>query len=222
MEKTIVVIDDEQDLLELIEFTLQKEGYDVVSFLSTDNVEKFLNEEVCHLMIVDRNLKTSEGSEFVESLRKKGNNTPVIFVSAKDKDSDVEEGFLRGGDDYLKKPFNIKELILRVKAILLRSNKEAKALSHKDILINIESREVFVEDKKIELTKLEFELLHALIKNKNSVLDREFLLENVWKDEEFFQDKTVNVAMSRLGKKLDPTKSKKYIKSIWGVGYQLC
>jgi DNA-binding response OmpR family regulator len=222
MDKTIVVIDDEQDLLELIEFNLQKEGYDVVSFLSTKNVEKFLVEEECHLMIVDRNLKTSEGSEFVESLRKKGVNIPVIFVSAKDKDSDVEEGFLRGGDDYIRKPFNIKELILRVKAVLLRTSHDAKVLTHRDILINLDTREVLVDNEKIELTKLEFELLSILIKNKNSVLNREYLLENVWKDEEFFQDKTVNVAMSRLSKKIDSTKTKKYIKSIWGVGYSIC
>ncbi len=222
MNETIVVIDDEQDLLELIEFNLQKEGYDVVSFLSTKNVEKFLEEEKCHLMIVDRNLKTSEGSEFVESLRKKGVHVPVIFVSAKDRDSDVEEGFLRGGDDYLRKPFNIKELILRVKAILLRANNNPKILIHKDILVNLDTREVFVEDKNVELTRLEFELLAALIKNKNSVLNREYLLENVWKDEEFFQDKTVNVAISRLSKKIDPAKTKKYIKSIWGVGYLIC
>lgn len=222
MNETIVVIDDEQDLLEIIEFNLQKEGYDVISFLSTKNVEQFLSEEKCHLMIVDRNLKFSEGSEFVESLRKKGINIPVIFISAKDKDSDVEEGFLRGGDDYIRKPFNMKELILRIKAVLLRANHEAKILSHRDILINLDSREVRVEDKIVELTKLEFELLVALIKNKNSVLNRDYLLENVWNDEEFFQDKTVNVAMSRLSKKIDPKKTKKYIRSIWGVGYSLC
>ena len=222
MNETIVVIDDEQDLLEIIEFNLQKEGYDVVSFLSTKNVEKFLSEEKCSLMIVDRNLELSEGSEFVESLRKKGVSVPVIFISAKDKDSDVEEGFLRGGDDYLRKPFNIKELILRVKAILSRTNGNTNVLIHRDIVINLDLREVLVDNVKVELTKLEFELLTALIKNKHSVLNREYLLENIWKNDEFFQDKTVNVAISRLSKKIDPKKTKNYIKSVWGVGYLIC
>ncbi|MFV0481610.1 MAG: response regulator transcription factor [Campylobacteraceae bacterium] len=208
--------------MEIIDFNLKKDGFYFVSLLSTKNVEKFLSVESFNLMIVDRNIKEALGCVFVNSLRNKGINIPVIFVSAKDKDSDVEEGFIRGGDDYVKKPFNMKELILRVKALLSRSKNEVKVLTHRDILLNLESREVFVEDKKIELTKLEFDLLNAFLSNKNSVLNREYLLEHVWKDEEFFQDKTVNVAISRLIKKIDKDKTKKYIKPVWGVGYTLC
>lgn len=222
MKETIVIIEDEEDLLELLEFTLVKANYDVVGFLSTKNVEKFLKEESCDLLIVDRNLKDAEGSEFIQSLRKKGMNTPVIFLSAKDRDIDVEEGFLRGGDDYIKKPFNMNEVILRVKALISRAKNRSKFLSFRDILINIDLREVFIEDKAVELTKLEFDLLTTFIINKNSVLNRDFLLENVWKDEENFQDKTVNVAISRLIRKIDPNKDKKYIKPVWGVGYSLC
>ena len=222
MKDTIVIIEDEQDLLELMEFHLNKAGFDTVGYLSALNVERFLKEENCALMVVDRNLKDTEGSEFVSYLRNKGVNIPVIFVTAKDKDSEVEEGFLRGGDDYLKKPFNMNELILRSKVLIARSKNEAKILGFKDILLNLETREAFVEDNKIELTKLEFNLLEIFVKNKNSVLNRDFLLENVWQDEEFFQDKTVNVAVSRLSKKIDPDKNKKYIKPIWGIGYMLC
>lgn len=222
MRETIVLIEDEEDLLELIEFNLKKCDYDVVGFLSTKNVEKFLNEEKCSLLIVDRNLKDAEGSEFIDSLRKKGINIPVIFVTAKIQDKDIEEGFLRGGDDYLKKPFNMNELILRVKALISRSKKEARVLKYKDITMDLTKREVFIASKSIELTKLEFELLVAFIVNKDIVLTREFLLENVWKEDEFFQDKTVNVGVSRLIKKIDPTKKKRYIKPIWGVGYSLC
>ncbi|MDR2099214.1 MAG: response regulator transcription factor [Campylobacteraceae bacterium] len=222
MKDTIVIIEDEQDLLELMEFHLNKAEFDAVGFLSVKNVEKFLGEEQCALMIVDRNLKESEGSEFVEYLRKKGVNIPVIFVTAKDKDNEVEEGFLRGGDDYLKKPFNMQELILRVKALINRTKHEAKKLSFKDILLDLESREAFVNDEKADLTKLEFDLLSLFIQNKNSVLNRDFLLEKIWQNDEVFQEKTVNVAVSRLCKKIDPKKDKKYIKPIWGVGYILC
>jgi DNA-binding response OmpR family regulator len=222
MKDTVVIIEDEQDLLELIEFHLNKAGFDAVGFLSAKNVERFLSEEPCSLMIVDRNLKESEGSEFVEYLRKKGINIPVIFVTAKDKDSEVEEGFLRGGDDYLKKPFNMQELILRAKALISRTKHETKKISFKDLLLDLESREAFVENEKADLTKLEFDILSLFIQNKNSVLNRDFLLEKIWQNDEMFQEKTVNVAISRLCKKIDPKKDKKYIKPVWGVGYMLC
>lgn len=218
----IVVIEDEEDLLELIEYNLQKTGFETIGFLSTKNVKKLLTEEKIDLMIVDRNLPNVEGSEFVRNLRNEGINIPTIFVSAKDKDSDIEEGFERGGDDYMTKPFNMKELILRIKAILARVNpSKLDNIEYRDIYLDTKSRKTYIAKKEIELTKLEFELLKTLIENKNSVLNREFLLTHVWRDETFFQDKTVNVAVNRLKKKIDPDGSKEYIKSIWGVGYTL-
>lgn len=222
MVYTILVIEDEEDLLELIEYNLQKVNFETVGFLSTKNVRQLLNEEKIDLMIVDRNLPNMEGSEFVKILRDEGINIPTIFLSAKDKDKEIEEGFERGGDDYMTKPFNMKELILRIKAILARVNpSKLDTIEFRDIFLDIKSRKTYIAKKEVELTKLEFELLKTLIENKNSVLNREFLLTHVWKDETFFQDKTVNVAVNRLKKKIDPDGIKDYIKSIWGVGYTL-
>jgi DNA-binding response OmpR family regulator len=222
MKYTILIIEDEEDLLELIEYNLQKADFETVGFLSTKNVKKLLEEEKVDLMIVDRNLPNTEGSEFVKNLRDEGINIPTIFVTAKDKDSDIEEGFERGGDDYMTKPFNMKELILRIKAILARVNpSKLNAIEYRDIYLDIKSRKTYIAKKEIELTKLEFELLRTLIENRNTVLNREFLLTQVWRDETFFQDKTVNVAVNRLKKKIDPDGDKDYIKSIWGVGYTL-
>ena len=164
-----------------------------------------------------------EGSEFVETLRKKGFSQAVIFVTAKDSDANIEEGFMRGCDDYVTKPYNMKELLLRIKAILARTSPVSKStLSYRDLMLDLEAHRLQVESKEVELTKLEFDLLRTLIENKSSVLSREFLLEHVWKSDDFFQDKTVNVAINRLKAKIDPTKEKEYIKSIWGVGYTLC
>jgi DNA-binding response OmpR family regulator len=222
MNANIVIVEDEADLLELLEYNLQKAGFETIGFLSTKNVKQHLKEEKVHLMVVDRNLPNVEGSEFVKELRDDGINVPTIFVSAKDKDSDIEEGFERGGDDYLTKPFNMKELILRIKAILSRTApSSSEKIEYKDIYLDMKSRKTYIAKKEIELTKLEFELLKTLIENKNTVLNREYLLTQVWKDETFFQDKTVNVAINRLKKKIDPDGSKDYIKSIWGVGYTL-
>lgn len=223
MKKTILIIEDEEDLLELLEYNLQKEGYETLGFLNTKNVEKCLQEESIDLLIVDRNLPGMEGSEFVQTLRQKGFSQAVIFVTAKNSDTHVEEGFLRGCDDYVTKPYNMKELLLRIKAILARTAPQSNStLSYRDLVLDLEAHTLHVNTKEVELTKLEFDLLRTLIENKHSVLSREFLLEHVWKSDDFFQDKTVNVAINRLKAKIDPIREKEYIKSVWGVGYSLC
>lgn len=224
MDTLILIVEDEQDILELMEYHLAKEGFETIGFLNTKHVVDALEEENVDLILMDRNLPGAEGSEFVESLRKRGIHTPVIFVSAKQKDEDIEQGFERGGDDYITKPFSMKELILRVRAILRRTKKLSAqgALLYRDISLNLASRTVTIEDKEIDLTKLEFDLLHALIANQNIVLDRDFLLDNVWGGDEVYQDRTVNVAINRLKEKIDPDKTKEYIKTVRGVGYTLC
>ncbi len=219
----IAIIEDEQDLLDLLEYHLQKEGYETFAAISVKPIEKLLEEEQPDLMIVDRNLPGTEGSEFVQSLRNRGYNIPVIFLSAKVADSEIEEGFIRGGDDYVTKPFNIKELIHRIRAVLRRSKpEESDEIKYRDIVIKPKSYEVFIEDKKIDLTRLEFKLLLELVKNRNVVLSRDELLMRVWGDDGDYQDRTVNVAVNRLKEKIDPDKSKNYIKSVRGVGYQVC
>jgi DNA-binding response OmpR family regulator len=223
MSANIVIVEDEEDLLELLEYHLQKEGFETVGFLNTKTVAQLLDEESVDLLIMDRNLPGVEGSEFVKELREDGVDVPVIFLSAKDKDEDIEEGFERGGDDYMTKPFNMKELILRVRSILKRTSKhhnEGK-LAYRDLLLDKSTRELFVDGKSVEVTKLEFDLLVTFIMNKNSVLDRDYLLENVWGDSENYQYKTVNVAINRLKEKIDPDKSKDYIQTVRGVGYKL-
>jgi len=224
MSAKIVVVEDEEDILELIEYNLQKEGYEVIGFLNTKSVEQMLVEEDIDLLIMDRNLPGVEGSEFVQMLRKDGFATPVIYLSAKNADAEIEEGFIRGGDDYITKPFNMKELLLRIKALLRRTSKkiEEGILSHRDLVLDKSSRALSVAGKKTDVTKLEFNLLCEFIINKNSVLDRDYLLQNVWGDGEDYQYRTVNVAINRLKEKIDPDKTKNYIETVRGVGYKLC
>jgi DNA-binding response OmpR family regulator len=224
MNALILIVEDEEDILELMEYNLTKEGYETMGFLNTKRVSEVLAEEKVDLILMDRNLPGTEGSEFIASLRARGINTPVIFISAKDKDEDIEQGFERGGDDYLTKPFSMKELILRVKAILRRTQKTSNEgnITYRDIIINPASRTVMIENTSIELTKLEFDLLYELINNQNIVLDRNYLLDTVWGSDEIYQDRTVNVAINRLKDKIDPDKSKDYLKTVRGVGYTLC
>ena len=224
MSANIVIVDDEEDLLELLEYNLQKEGYETIGFLNTKTVTQILEEEEIDLLIMDRNLPGVEGSEFVGKLREEGIDVPVIFLSAKDRDEDIEEGFLKGGDDYITKPFNMKELLLRVKSILKRTSNKAASdkLAYRDLLLDTQTRTLSVDGRDVDVTKLEFDLLSEFIRNKNSVLERDYLLENVWGDSENYQYKTVNVAINRLKEKIDPDKTKEYIQTVRGVGYKLC
>ncbi len=219
----IVVIEDEEDILELIEYHLNKEGYSVTGFLSTQNVEQFLEEENPALMIVDRNLPGIEGSEFVAHMRNLGYNIPVIFLTARDRESDLVEGFESGGDDYMTKPFSSKELLVRIEALLRRSGATSgEKIKFRDMVLDLKQHTLSIEDKYIELTNLEFRLLHTFVKNAHQVLDRDFLRDEVWGDDSAdFHDKTINVAMNRLKKKIDPKGKKEYFSPVWGVGYKL-
>jgi len=225
MKKNILIVDDDKDILELLEFTLSNIGYDVLGFLNTKNVSKVILEENIDLILMDRNLPDIDGSLYIEMLRSKNINIPVIFVSAKNSSEDIKSGFLIGADDYITKPFNMEELVLRVKAVLKRTNQESidvvQTMFYKDLQLDVNLHIATIGSKNIELTKLETTLLQILIKNKNRVLNRDFLIKHVWKDSGDINQKTVNVAIKRLKEKIDPKKEKEYIKTIRGVGYLL-
>ncbi len=219
----IILIEDEEDILELLEYHLAKEGYEVTGFLSTENVEQFLEEESPSLMIVDRNLPGMEGSEFVCKLRQLGYGIPIIFLTARDQEGDLEEGFRSGGDDYITKPFSIKELLLRIEALLRRSGATTNnTVRYKDMMLDLQKHQLFINEEPVDLTNLEFRLLHTFIKNPKRPLDRDFLRDKVWgNDSATFHDKTINVALNRLKKKIDPMNKKNYFAPVWGIGYKL-
>ncbi|MDX9813904.1 MAG: response regulator transcription factor [Sulfurimonas sp.] len=221
--KIILIIEDEEDILELLEYTLQKDGYETIGFLTiNENVKKVLDEEKIDLILIDRNLPNIEGTTFIKDLRASGYQNPVIYLTAKDKDSDILDGFEAYADDYITKPFNINELKARVKAVIKRSSLDLEILKIKDIVYNNANKTFFIENKKVELTQLETNLLLEFIKNQNILLSREYLLENIWKDFLDKQEKTVNVAIKRLKDKIDPKGDKNYIKAVRGEGYIFC
>ncbi len=225
MKEHILIVDDDNDVLELLEYSLSNAGYDVMGFLNTKHVRQVLLEEKIDLIIMDRNLPDIEGSLYIEMLRNKNITTPVIFLSAKDDLKDIKEGFLRGADDYITKPFDLEELLLRVKAVLKRYHQEyaaqAEQVVYKDLQLDSNLHKVKINGYEVDLTKLETALLQIMITNKGRVLDRDFLLKHIWKDTQTIHHKTVNVAIKRLKEKIDPKKEKEYIKTIRGVGYLL-
>lgn len=223
MKKLILIVEDEEDMLELLEYTLQKEGYDTIGFLNVDkNVRKVLDEESIDLILMDRNLPNIEGTTFIKELRVSGYSNPVIYITAKDKENDVLEGFEAFADDYITKPFNLKELIARVKAVIKRTSKELEFIKAKDIVYNFANKKFYIENKEIELTQLENSLLFEFINNQDILLSRDYLLEKVWKDSLDKKEKTVNVAIKRLKSKIDPKAKKNYIKAVRGEGYIFC
>jgi len=218
-DNTILVVEDEQDILDLIEYTLTKDGHDVISCLDTKLVEQLLDEEEVKLIIMDRNLPNTEGSIFIKTIREKGYNQPVIYLTAKDRDEDIIEGFQRGADDYITKPFNLEVLKARVNAVIKRSTNNAEVEKIRDITYKTAQKKFSINGEDINLTHLEHDLLLEFFKNKDVLLSRETLLQNVWEDYTDVKPKTVNVAIKRLKEKIDPTGEKEYIKSVRGEGY---
>ena len=223
MNKLILIVEDEQDILELLEYTLQKEGYETIGFLTIDkNVRNVLDEEQIDLILMDRNLPGIEGTTFINEIKKQGYSNPVIYVTAKDNDEDIIEGFDAYADDYIIKPFNIKELCARVKAVIKRSSKDIDILKVRDIVYTSSNKKFYINDIQIDLTHLEHDLLVEFIKNKDILMTREHLLNSVWQDSFDKKVKTVNVAIKRLKSKIDPDGTKEYIRSIRGEGYIFC
>ena len=209
---TIGIIEDEEDLLELLEFTLKNKGFDVVGFLNTKNVRKFIQEETPDLLIVDRNLPDVEGSVFVQEIKKEGYNIPIIYLTAKVDDNEVLEGFNRGADDYIRKPFNMNELIARINAVLKRYNLKANIISYKNYHLNLERKSLLYKGNEINLTPSEFKILKFFFENQKRVVSREEIMRAF----EINNEKSVNVAINRLNHKINFI-----LENVRGIGYKL-
>ncbi|KGI56985.1 response regulator transcription factor [Campylobacter sp. MIT 97-5078] len=215
----ILLIEDDTDLNELLTLRLQKEGFELESLFDFQGVRECLDEKDFDLLLVDRNLPSGDSIEKLVSLRKQGYNEPVIFLTAKSLQEDIIEGFKKGCDDYIIKPFDFNELVFRIKALLKRSKKESETLAYKDFLLDLNNHQCFFKDKEVILSNLEFELLKCFFENKNTLLSRQFLSENVWQDDNV-NDKTINIALTRLRAKFPSLKE--HIISVRGIGYKLC
>jgi len=205
----ILIIEDEEDLLELIEFHLNEAGYDAIGFLNTKKAKDFIIEENPDLLIIDRNLQGVEGINFVKELKKEGFLIPVIFLTAKSNEKDILEGFEAGADDYITKPFSFEILKARIKAVLNR-HQSNKILSFKNYKLDLNSMEIEVNNQTIPLTKNETKLLKLFFENPKKVITKEEIAEIF-----DLNLKSVNVAINRLNHKIN------LIKSIRGVGYKL-
>lgn len=217
---TILLIAQDEPLPACKTSYLKQEGYAVVEANSFAEGASVVQEGV-DLIVLDHSLDHAGGIRFVCAMRERGLTTPVVFVSDKTKEVDIEAGFRCGGDDYLKKPFNMRELMCRIKAILRRTHAvQSERLKVRDIVMDFNARRVFVHHTEVLLTRLEFKLLEIFLKNKNKVLERNYLLERIWCDNASTQKRTINVTINRLKKKIDPSNEKNYIIPVRSLGYK--
>ena len=219
----ILVVDDEQDLLEILKFNLETEGYEVVTATSAEDA-LLLDIASFDLMLLDVMMGGMSGFAMARQL--KGNpataRVPIIFLTARDTENDTVTGFNLGADDYISKPFSLREVMVRVRAVLRRTAKEhgeeeAKTLSYQGIVMNLDRKTVSVDGEDIPFTKTEFELLHLLLDERGRVFSRQELIERIWPKDVLVLDRTVDVNITRLRKKIG--RFAKCIVTRLGFGY---
>ena len=206
-ETRILVVDDEEDLCEILKFNLENEGYEVDTANSAEEALK-MDISSYHLILLDVMMGEISGFKMANIIRKDDNKAkiPIIFLTAKDTENDRLTGFNLGADDYISKPFSIREVIARVKAVLRRTatdnNTSQETLSFDQLLVNIPQKKVTIKGEEITLTKKEFEILKLLLGNQGHVFSREEILSRVWSDEVYVLDRTIDVNITRLRKKI--------------------
>lgn len=230
-KKTIMIVEDDPTISEMLSINLSKEGYDVLSAGSADEALKVVEEKDVDFFIVDIMLPGSmDGFDLIRILKSNENHkaTPVLILSAKDDAADKVAGLELGSDDYVTKPFNVRELLARIKSIFRRQTTASqmkeegpKKISAKDLVIDTERLEVWVRGELVSLTPLEFDLLVFLAKNEGKVFNRDVLLDKLWGYDYYGDTRTVDVHIRRLRTKIEEDPSNpKYIITVRGKGYK--
>lgn len=222
----ILVVEDDEEINNLISSALQRENYNIIqAYDGKQAIEKYSDN--FQLVILDLMLPYIDGIEILRKIREKS-TVPIIILSAKDEETDRVIGLSIGADDYMVKPFSLRELIARVKAQLRRyinyniSEEQNSILQHKDLKLDILNYKAFKNEKELSLTKKEFELLKVFLSNPNRVFTKAQIFSSVWENEYLNDDNTVMVHIKRLRNKIENNPNEpKYIMTVWGIGYKL-
>ncbi|HDI51643.1 MAG TPA: response regulator [Bacteroidetes bacterium] len=223
-KEKILIVDDEEDILSLVEYNLKKEGYRTIGVKTGEAALQLVEEETPDLIILDLMLPEMDGLEVCRILKSNENTSdiPIIMLTAKGEETDIVVGLEIGADDYVTKPFSPRVLLARTKALLRRKTKEPiskEIIQVENLVIDTGKYLVTIEGKPISLTSTEFNLLRFLAQHRGKVFTRNQLLDNVWKDETFVIDRTVDVHIRSLRKKLGSAAN--LIETVRGVGYRL-
>ncbi|WP_342605150.1 response regulator transcription factor [Peribacillus sp. FSL E2-0159] len=228
MQSNILIIDDDKEIRNLIGIYLENEGMVTEKFEDAIEAMKFLQKNEVDLIILDIMLPKMDGIQTCMKIREE-RNMPIIMLSAKSEDMDKIQGLMSGADDYLSKPFNPLELIARVKSQLRRTNKYNTDLSASknvieigELKINVDTRQVYVQNQEVRLTPKEFDILELLARNKGIVLSVQKIYEVVWKEEFLKSDNNVMVHITKIRDKIEQDPKRPiYVKTVWGVGYKI-
>lgn len=226
MVQNILIVDDEVSIVTLLTYNIQQAGYETeVSFNGKDAIRKAMKRDF-DLIILDLMLPEKDGLEVCKHLRDNKVHTPILMLTAKDNEQDKIRGLEMGADDYLTKPFSPQEVVARVNAILRRvkmsKENEQSNIQLGELIIFPDNYEVMIGERKLSFTRKEFELLLYLATNKGKVLSRDQLLKGVWNYDFVGDTRIVDVHISNLREKIEPsTKKPKYIKTVRGLGYKL-
>lgn len=218
----ILVVDDEEDLCDILKFNLEMEGYFVDTANSAEEALK-LDLTKYNLLLLDVMMGEISGFKMARMLKanKATAHIPVIFITAKDTENDTLTGFNIGADDYVSKPFSLREVIMRVKAVLRRTvtpqQQTEEEITFKGLAVNVPQKKVTIDGNEVSLTKKEFEILLLLLRNQGRVFSREDILTKVWNDDVCVLDRTIDVNITRLRKKIG--EYGKYIVTRLGYGY---
>lgn len=227
--KTILVVDDEKEIRELIEIYLKNEGYDIIKATNGLDALDILHNQKVDLIILDIMMPKLDGIKACIKIREQ-KNMPIIMLSAKSEDMDKILGLSSGADDYVTKPFNPLELVARVKSQLRRytklndysTNNNNEEIEVDDLVINTSTHQVKIDGKDIKLTPREFDILLLLSRNRGIVFSIEKIYESVWKEPFLQSDNTVMVHIRNIREKVEANPRKpRYIKTVWGVGYKV-
>lgn len=229
MGTTILIVDDDREIAQLLELYLKNEGYQVCKGYDGEEALTILDKQAIDLLILDVMMPKLDGLEVCKQVRSK-NDIPILMLSAKVEDMDKIIGLMTGADDYMGKPFNPLELVARVKALLRRStikqmglkSEVTDQLSIRSLVIHKKNHTVAVDDEPLNLTPSEFDILYLLAGNPGRVYSSEDIFEHVWEEEGYGTSKTVMVHVSNLREKLEKaTNGEKIIQTVWGVGYKI-
>ena len=219
----ILIVDDEVNICELIRLYIEKEGYEAIIANDGGRAVEYFKSQSPDLVLLDIMLPVKDGWQVCREIRSIG-DTPIIMLTAKGETFDKVLGLELGADDYVVKPFDPKELLARIKAVLRRSEShsepETEELVFDGLKIGYETYEIYLDDKKIEMPPKEFELLYFLAKNKNKVFTRDQLLDEIWGYEFFGDSRTVDVHIKRIREKIETEGKSWTLKTVWGVGYK--
>lgn len=219
----ILLVEDDETLLMGIEYSLKNEGYKVESATTVASAKQVINQREYDLIILDIGLPDGNGFDLCNHIRK-DKITPIIFLTAQDEEVNVVMGLEMGADDYITKPFRIKELISRIKAVMRRADPApvGKTLGSKEIKVNLVEAKVYVKGDLVQLTPSEHKLLLILMDHPHQALSRMQILESLWDVEgEFVDDNSLSVYIRRLRQKIEEDSSKPlYIKTVRGIGYR--